>query len=345
MAKFKVLKKIAALTTAIALVVCFAVSASAAQVTTKTAYYGNDKVKVDVDVQAIGDGVDNVTYYAATNEDGIFYIDQKAVIDGSVNFSFAVDKKYLDSEVDIGFSGLVDPGTSSIDGNKVSIAGGATQILPNEEQNPTVTFEYVCDDGFTVDLDKVKVVSGSASLTAKDYTDSSLTVTLSGVIGDIVLDVPQKATSLPTATAEYIDGAGIVVTNPAVKDEVATGENVDDANADSIGDRKLTVVGKVNASAEDYGILVSENAFSSGVYSETNFNNAFGTGVKYQALHKRESGDNAGMFAVQLIDTSVETEGSEEVFVKSNTEYFVAIYVKDSSVGYVLSDIETITVE
>ena len=112
MAKIGVFKKITALVAAIALVVCFAVSAGAVEVITTTSYSGND-ISVSAKVTGVAEGA-NVTYYAYNGEIPVHIDQDKADETQSVTFNFTTDAAYLKSAVKVGVTN-VDEATEGYD--------------------------------------------------------------------------------------------------------------------------------------------------------------------------------------------------------------------------------------
>ncbi len=333
MAKNGVLKKIAALATAIALVVCFAVSASAVNVATTTAYTnGTEDVTVNVTVTGIDEGT-NVTYYAKKDAVDV-HIDQAKATASGASFEFVTAATNLDSSVKVGYTGASEAEDADITGYTVNYPAGS-KVYPTE--TTTVTFPYALGEGKL--FNTVDVTAGTATVANATYADGTVTVTFAAKLaGDVTLAVAttDAPVEVPTATATFIDAAAVVATDKI--DGTVSGEGKDavtnpddsqetiDANADQAGDRKLTVIGKVNAEAA-YGIIVSETAIESGVINAA----AFGAYTSYAGATKNELGE----FAIQLIDTSA--ADSEDAFVKKGVNYYVAIYALDANGSYVIT--------
>ena len=331
MAKNGVLKKIAALATAIILVVCFAVSASAVNVATTTAYTnGTEDVTVNVTVTGIDEGT-NVTYYAKKDAVDV-HIDQAKATASGASFEFVTAATNLDSSVKVGYTGASEAEDADITGYTVTYPAGS-KVYPTE--TTTVTFPYALGEGKL--FNTVNVTAGTATVANATYADGTVTVTFAAKLaGDVTLAVAttDAPVEVPTATATFIDAAAVVATDKIDGTVAEDGETRNpndsqetiDANADQAGDRKLTVIGKVNAEAA-YGIIVSETAIESGVINAA----AFGAYTSYAGATKNELGE----FAIQLIDTSA--ADSEDAFVKKGVNYYVAIYALDANGSYVIT--------
>ncbi len=327
MAKNGVFKKIAALAMAIVLVVCFAASASAVNVATKTTYAANNEIKVEVAVTGVAAGV-NVTYYA-TKGDDVVYVDQgKSNGTDAVTFNFYTANANLNSDVKVGYTGA-SADTTKITGYTITLPEGSAEVsklIPTEQK--TIDFGYKVPEGFTVAAtNPVSVAAGTAVIANSTYAEGNVSVTFTSISSDVTLAIALEAAAPgePTATATFIDAA-VIVADGTVADEVESGDaTADDVKANA-GDRKLTVIGQVNA--EEYGIIVSETAIDSGIVSAADF-----------ALMNSYAGavDNNGLFAIQVIDTS-----DEDSFILAGRDYYVAIYAKDAATNqYVIDAGET----
>ena len=351
MAKIKVLKKIAALVTAIALIVCFAVSASAVEVLTSTTYADNGEVRVAVTVTDV-DPDANVTYYATRTIEGVVtpvHIDQTKAIGTTATFEFNTDEANLLSEVKVGSTGTA--ATGSIEGYTV-ICGGQTRDVVNADDSYTLQFTYDRTEGKK--FKDVSVQSGNALTNLSSSEDNgTITVTFTGITSDVTLQVNEEDDSSGAVTAEasLIGSAGIVVKantdySQGIKMETIYDDNnnVDtdsdnnaNANADKVGDRKLTVIGKVSVSeGKRYGVIVTTGNITTGTISADDF--AALSDKTYAGATKGSD----GVFAVQLIDTSSNTEGTAFIEVG---DYNTAIYAEDDNGSFVISEVSVATVE
>jgi len=325
-------KKIIALVAAIALVVCFAASAGAVSVATTTRYTnGTTDIEVNVTVTGVLEGT-NVTYYAKNGSSNV-YIDQAKADAEGAEFNFVTAAANLNSGVLVGYTNADDLEGATVKGHTVNYGTGS-KIIPTEEL--TVSFPYTLTEGKL--FSTVNVTAGTATVANAAYASGSVTVTFEAISSDVTLEVatedaPQEVF---TATAETIDAGAVYV---EANDDYSAGIKIDgivvdgktevdeDANADKEGDRKLTVIGKVNA-AQAYGIIVSETAISSGNVDEA----TFATFDSYEGAIKNEE---TGVFAIQLIDIS--DEASAEAFVKKGVNYYTAVYAKDANGKYVIT--------
>lgn len=328
-----VFKKIAALATAIIMVVCFAVSASAVDVRTTTAYVsGTSDVKVNVTVTGVDEGA-NVTYYAIDANSNPVHIDQEKANGTTATFEFNTAAVNLESAVKIGYTGASTATDAAIDGYVITYptaSGTATTVIPTAATS--VTFPYEVPSGQVLAANPVTVTNGTATVAAADISGTNMVVTFTAISSDVTLTVNTEnaAPTVSTATAGIIEAAAVLVkANDAyaalggikidgIYDE---DKNVADANADKVDDRKLTVIGSA-ASSDDYGIIVSTEEITSGVYASI-----ADLGTSYKAITK---GDN-NEFAIQLIDTS---DKAAPAFVAANTAYYTAVYAKDANGVY-----------
>lgn len=330
-------KKIFALVAAVVLVVCFAVTVSAANVTTKTTYVAGAPANVSVTVSGVTEN-NNVTYYA-TNSEGKIFVDQKKVEVGatSVEFNYETDIANVGSAVKVGYTGANAEEGTIPDADKYAIKyDGATlaSVYPGEGANVTISYTpaaYTTVTGVTATNATVTAWSG----------ETSISVTLANVQGDVELAVETSVKDIPdyTEVLEIAEAAAVVVKandkyeagfkTDAVKDDLGEftpdsedADKIAKANADKVGDRKLTVAGKVG-SYDKYGVIVSDTAITEGNYRPADFE---ALGFAYEAKDKAPD----GKFAVQLIDISTATDG--EAFVVEGTPYYVAVY------GYVATE-------
>ena len=317
----KTFKRIAALATAIALVVCFAVSASAINVTTTTQYAANqDNVNVTVNVTDGGDAA-YVTYYA-TKDSQVVYVDQTELNSGRATFQYQTAATNLKGTVKVGYTGGADAATKDITANTISYNGAAVAVLPTATTAATVTLDYTPEAGMTVGTvtaDK----NATVGTIVFDAQTNKITVPLSAIAGDVTLAVTPKEAESVTAIAEYIDAAAIKVTDDNLG-EVA-------GNTAEEGNRKLTVIGKATG-AEEYGVVVSSEAFAADSYQSLE---AFDV---YEALANAEN----GLFAVQVIDQG---EDNADATIASGDSYYVAIYVLQNGVYYIDAGTEPVTVQ
>lgn len=278
MAKIGIFKKIAALATAIAIVVCFAVTAGAVDVSTTTSYVDGNDGDILVEVTISGDEiVDKSVSYYAYNDEGPVFIDQ--IEDGSneIFFDYVTENANLNSTVKVGYTGASAAETAVVDGDQVTWGDAAPQYIPTAATEATVRFA----------TEATKVV-GTPTVTGADFAADPyisagfLTVVLENISadqGDVALTIETET----EATVEIIDAAFVICAgaNDTGKYGAVT----------SAGDRKLTAIGKAKG-AKVYGIIVSATAD----YTDDN---------KFQAIANNGTMDGItanGYFAVQLID-------------------------------------------
>lgn len=323
MTKFEVFKKIVAFATAIALVVCFAVSASAVTVDTTTTYVGEDDADVSVVVTVGGldaSVVDYVTYYA-TKDAAPVHIDQEEVTDaGTATFEFYTAANNLKSEVLIGYTGA-DAAISgnTITGYTVSYSGGAgaagSIVVPTEELTFAIPYTKTAGKVFQ------NVTLNSAEVAAVEG-DGVITVTLTEALtGDIALVINEEDVfvPVPTATAEVLASAAINVTELVTENVYdSKGNLVENSDVDTaaVGNRKFTVIGQV-AGATAYGIIVADNAIEDTQMDAAKF-------ATYKAFEAKGKSDS-GKFAIQLID-----EATEAYELVTDTMY-AAVYAFDGT--------------
>lgn len=337
-------KKIFALVAAVVLVVCFAVTVSAANVTTTTTYVAGETAMADVKVTVSNvTAGDNVTYYATAGENKVF-VDQKKVAEDATSVEF----NYTTAHANIASAAYVVGSTNVTDAEDGAVpdADKYTITYNNEKvgevykgvAGETVTFNYTLSEDYKTVTD---VTATNATVSSKSIGDSTITVTLANIEGNVVLSLVTSDLVIPDykETLEIAEAAAVVVKandkyeagfkTDAVKDNLdkdtpdsEDAEAIKKANADKVGDRKLTVAGKVG-SYDKYGVIVSETAITEGNYRPADFE---ALGFAYEAKDKAPD----GKFAVQLIDISTGAEG--EAFVVAGKPYYVAVY------GYVATE-------
>lgn len=318
-------KKVMALVMAIALVVCFAVSASAIGVITTTTYYnGEADVAVNVTVTGINAG-DNVTYYATKGGADVFVDQAKATASGA-EFSFYTAATNLESAVKVGYTGSDVAENAVIEGYTVTYPAGA-KVIPTEAT--TVTFPYTLAEGKVIAAEAVTVTAGTAVVASASYAAGNVTVIFTSIASDVTLavNVEDAQPETPTATAEEIESAAIVSTGKLDGNIVNNESEFNPEINAAEGERKLTVIGKVTAAAE-YGILVSESAIEDAVVTTAKFQADYAAKA-YAGATKDEA---TGVFAVQLIDTSI-----DGALIKAGKAYHTAVYVKDANGTYVIA--------
>ena len=369
MAKNGVFKKITALAMAIALVVCFAVSASAVTVSTTTKYVGEvDSVKyIDVTVNVTDAGANNnVTYYATKQVSGNtvdVHIDQeKADGNGSAEFNYRTEYANLGTttaKIGVTDASSAETEGGEVDGYKVTLVrDGINLDVKNvaDEDDLTVVFAYEASDNKT--FDEVEVSGNATNVTATPSEENdTLTVTFTEITGDVTLTVIEKDAVTTKATAEVLEIGAKISTGrvDGVIGDVTDAEDNVIENADvqaSKGDIKLTVVGKATG-AREYGIIVTTADITADKMDADAFENAYGeytykgiTILEDDETFEKDGKDityKKGLFAVQIINTEV-AAGEEAMLVKG-TQYNVAVYAKDEVTDeYVISSSETITI-
>ena len=294
MAKIGIFKKVAALATAIAIVVCFAVTAGAVvEVTTMTSYVDGAEGDILVEVTIAGDFVDkSVSYYAYNDEGSPVYIDQFEDVTDEIVFDFVTESANLDSDVKIGYTGADAAEDAKVDGNTVTW-GDAVAYIPTEAKVATVTFETEATDVLSSSAENATITS------IVPNSGKSLTVMLSDIKGAVTLDIQFKA----QATAQIIDAA-FVVSNGS-DDIKITDENREVVDTEWRKHVKLTAIGKVTGATE-YGVIVCEK---DATYTADD---------KFQAAGITKSGH----FAVQLIDDN----SDDATFINRNKQYDVRAY-------------------
>ena len=299
MAKIGIFKKVAALATAIAIVLCFAVTVSAeVTVTTKTSYFGikNEDIKVEVKIAGEEIADKSVSYYAFDSEGSPVYIDQFDDGNATVTFDYVTDTADLYSDVKVGYTGADAATSSQIDARTVtwdkSEGEDPVAYIPTEATEATVTFA----------TDATAVTSCTADKAEVNYeltSGESITIILSKISGPVTLTIETQA----QAIAKIIDAA-FVVSNGS-DDIVITDENKDVVDTAWRQHVKLTAIGKVTG-ATDYGVIVCEK---DATYTEDDW---------FKAVAKTTSGH----FAVQLIDDN----SDDATFINKNKKYDVRAY-------------------
>lgn len=324
MVKFGALKKIAALTAAIAMVLSFAICAGAVNIETTTQYVEgteNAKVNVIANVSGLGEAL-YVTYYA-TNDDGDVYIDQENVVDGAATFDYVTAATNLNSNVKVGYAAGTAAEETVIDGYEVTVTDGtATPAVIPTNSDSTVVLAY--NVGATNEVTGVSATGATAELVTYDAT--SVTVNLTNVKGDVAITVTTQALANVDAEGEFVS-AGAVVSNGA-NDVIYDAEgNPMGAEGEAYradeGDRKLTVLAKVLNSTE-YGVIITKEPINN-VGAVDSIDGIDGV---YAA-----KGTNAtGHFAVQLIDNGADEDGA---LIQSGVGYNTYVYYKTVD-GYMI---------
>ena len=313
MAKIGIFKKVAALATAIAIVVCFAVSAGAVTVTTTTSYVDGAPGDILVDVTISGEDIQgkSVSYYAYDKNNSPVYIDQFEDGEASVTFDYVTNSANLNSDVRVGYTGASEAEEAYVDGDKVTLNGDAAsaQYIPTAATNATVVFA-------TTATEVVSYEATGATISSASITGDYLTVILTDINaekGNIDLTIATET----EATVELIDAAFVICAgaNDTGKLEAVT----------SINDRKLTAIGKAKGT-DDFGIIVSATA------SYTGDN-------KFQAIANNGTMDGItanGYYAVQLID-----DVSDDIEFLTADAYYVGAYADTAVDMYEVDDVVT----
>lgn len=336
-------KKIIALVAAIALTVCFAVSVSAegVEVLTTTTYVGTEDVKVNVTVTGVDEGA-NVTYYA-TKGNAHVHVDQEKADATGASFEFNTKLTNLDSAVKVGYTAATKAEEAVIEGYTVAYPGGS-EIIPTEAT--TVDFNWASSGAHYV-FDGVEVV-GDAVVSKATFAEGVVTVVFESIKGDVTITVNEKYDAAVTTMAvETIDAGAVLVAETEKEgyedikldgivddagNEITDETQIKNANADAVGDRKLTVLGKAK-DADKYGIIVSENAITETTLWADEFETKYAADA-YEGVTKNAE----GLFAIQLIDTSRADVEGDVPFVEANKEYHTAVYAFDAAANaYVIS--------
>lgn len=342
----KTFRKLAALTAAVALVASFAVCASAeVTVNTTTAYVDADTVSVSATVTGtegeLADGV-QVTYYAtnakadATATAGIVHIDQAPATNGSAVFNFKTDADYLSSSVKVSYTGAnaavgsIIPGIFNLTVTDGTANVVSTPIAEGTDPNKTYTAAYTPAEGKYVSA--LAVTGGTATIVKASA--GSLTFTLSGlpaVAGDIVITVTEADIAATDNESGRVVNAGGIIAKGA-----STDAKLEDGNADAYenfkaaaGNRKLTVIGQVDAAATEYGVIVAENIDDT-VYT-----------LPSERVYAAKGKGADGYFAVQLIDTENDLDVAS--FIVPGVTYETAVYYKTGNVYKIVKG-ESVTI-
>lgn len=316
-------KKIAALTAAIAMVLSFAVCAGAVNVDTTTQYVeGTDNAKVNViaNVSGLGDAL-YVTYYA-TNDEGVVYAGQENVVSGEATFDYVTSAANLNSNVKVGYAAGTDAEDATVDGYTVTVTGGTATpaVIPTEFEG-TVVLAY--EVGTTNKVTAVSAEGADATLVTYDAT--SVTVNLANVDDDVVITVTTQALENIGATATYIDAAAIVSTGADTDATYVDGEEVIGSAREEYeaaeGDRKLTVLAQV-ANSNAYGVIITADEIETGAVDA----------LPETGVYAAKGFGDEGYFAVQLIDTGADEEGA---LIQSGVDYNVYVYYATSH-GYMI---------
>lgn len=338
MAKNGVFKKITALAMAIALVVCFAVSASAVTVSTTTRYVDADYIDVVVNVAAAGAN-NNVTYYATKQVSGNtvdVHIDQdKADENGAVTFSYRTDAENLGSTTaKVGVTGADSATTAGgeVDGYTVTLDHQNQSVIVADEGQLTVKFNYEASSNMKFK----EVTTTDATIKAQSEAEGEITVTFEAITKNISLTLVEETTVVDTRVAEVLEIGAVISTG---KEDGATDETGDVTKDDAIkaseGDIKLTVIGMATGDSK-YGILVSKDEIT-----------GYDANIAYEGATILTEDDDklgyeAGLFAVQIINTEV-AAGEEAMLVAGET-YNVAVYVGNETDGYKISAVSQKTI-
>ena len=309
----KTFKKIFALATAIALVVCFAVSASAApRVTTTTKYVtGSDEGKVNVTVSITDSDAPYVTYYATKGSKDV-YIDQVDLRSGSATFTYQTEADDLGGTVRVGYS-KTEPATDwEIDGYEVSAGSYAVtpSVIPTTGTATVTISGYVASDN-----KRFKEVSAvGANVTSSEEVSGTITVSLSNIEGDVTLTVIEEdSTQSVAASATHLASAGVTVSNDIIDDYAKE------------GDTRITVIGVVTDVADnDFGVIISDIEITATTAANLDAYDTWAAEVK----------NAQGAFAVQIIDDVAEFEGT----------YYTAVYAKSADGTYTIGAGNSFTV-
>ena len=305
----KTFKRIAALALALTLVVCFAVSASAAPTVATTTQYvtGSNEGKVNVTVSITDPNApDYVTYYATKGGEDV-YIDQVDLSSGSATIKYQTAAGDLGGTVKVGYTN----GTAfdkSIDGRTVTANKGTvtTPVIPTTGTATVTISGYVASDN----MNFKDVTAVGATVTSSEEVSGTITVSLSNITGDVALTVNEVANTQPVAaTAIHLASASVTVT-----DDTADDYAVKD-------DTRITVIGAVtNVADNDFGVIISDTEIS-----EYDANKAW----------KAEFKNDKGAFAVQIIDDGTEFEAGT---------YYTAVYAKSADGTYTVTAGDSFTV-
>ena len=342
----KTFRKIAALTAAIALVASFAVCASALTVNPTTVYSGDDiLVTTVVSGEELTEGT-QVTYYAenasAAATGGIVYIDQKPAVAGRAEFSFVTDAAYVGNAFKVSYTGApaATPGEipEGVRTYNVVVSGNggsaSAAIADNANPNGTYTVAYTPATGYYVS--DLTVTGGVATLVRSTANSLTFTLTLadpSEVNADIAITATETAITAGEETGSVVQAGFIVAgadSNDKVVDEDGNKSDLDAAFQAAEGDRKVTIIGKVENLAADaeYGVIVSKDTIDTAAYYDE-----IPANLWYKALDKNE----AGYFAVQLIDKA---DDATTGFIKSSDTYHTAVYFKAGNIYKIVTGVD-----
>ena len=332
-------KKIMALVTAVALVVCFAVSASAVLVNTTTKYVDGSYIDVVVNVTEAGAN-NNVTYYAQNGETDVHIDQDKADLNGAVTFEYrteAINLGHAAAKVGVtGASNAVTDG-GAVDGYTVTLGNQSVTVANQNEL--TVYFDYIPSDN---NMKFKEVTTEDATITSQNEADSRISVTFAAITKDIALTLVEETTKVDTRVAEVIEIGAVISTGKEDGATDSTGDvTKDDAIKASKDDIKLTVVGIATGDTK-YGILVSKDAITGydaniayegiTILTETETFEKDGKEVTYAA----------GLFAVQIINTEV--AAGETAMLEAGETYNIAVYVGNETDGYKISAVQQKTI-
>lgn len=315
MVKTGVLKKLAALTSAVALMGSFAAMAGAVDITTTTSYVAdsqNQKVEVAVNVTGIG-GELEVTYYATNADSEVVYVDQTtANASGAATFNYVTGAENLKSSVKVGYTDAEAAEEADVTGYTIT-CGEESAVVPTTNEGGTFTFPYTMPEGNKLD----SVTSEDITVTDASYSEGTLTVVLPAVTKNVTLTVNTSGSTVTNPSGEYVDGAAIISdgnTDPIEE------EQYEDAVSSEAGDRKVSVIGKV-LDSEEYGVIISASEITAGNVSD----------LPSEGVYEAKGKNDSGYFAVQVIDNGAE---GDELFDAEAT-YYTAVYYKTST-GYTI---------
>jgi len=204
----KILKKIAALTVAVIMVMCFAVTVNAAVTfTTKTTFYATgDDVRIDVEVEGAPKN-GNIIYQTTQAAGGTLTHFQQAQANTTGKATFNYDTAYTNlgaNNVKIGYPGKVNAVSGSL--IKHTVTCGGTTVAPNVRGEVTFTvpsngsgvlesFEISPADGAVVSNYNF-VASGSTA---------TLTVKLSEISDNITVTYAEREVAASVALGTFTD--------------------------------------------------------------------------------------------------------------------------------------------
>lgn len=239
----KAFKKLAALTAAVALVGSFAVSASAAVVTT-TEYFGEGQIKVAVKVTELASDAE-VTYYAEKDSKP-YHVDQAKAVSGTATFD-----TFVTSEANLNATVLVNGANDKITGRTVSYGGQVVKTIPNADTTVakvTVTKTLAANET----IKKVTATNADAEYVAGTEANT-YNVTLTNIKGDVVIDFETEITpeEIDNSTGEHIATGVVALEN---------------------GGYRITVLGKVSGLKEGaaFGAEIDTVKFASKIANPEN---------------------------------------------------------------------------